>query len=115
MVMGKGGSVVSSAAPILFVLRRCNLCTFKLILKDKNFRTEIFQALKELIFNFLNTDLPLTEQQRKQISSKVHILKRLLREKRPTFLENIILKNQKIVVDIILEPLESTLKSIVQE
>ncbi len=115
MARRKVVSVVQRAFPVLYVIRHCSLCSFKTIIKDKHFSKEIIQAIRELAYNYLQAELPLTKKQKRQLKSKLHLLKHLCKETKPNILQKIILKNRKTVTNIILEPIETSLYEILQK
>ncbi len=108
-------SIVHEALPIFYVLRHCSSCTYNRILKDKAL-SFILQAIRELAYNYLFGDLPLTKKQKVSPGKEQRLLKRLVQEKKAATLRVIILKNRKALVDIILEPVESyDLKQLLQQ
>ncbi len=103
--------VVKKAMPLLYVLRRCKPVTFKAITKDKNFSKLILQALKELCYNLLYSDLPLNTAQRSKLKRKKQLLIKISTAKN---LE-LAIKHSRTVADCILEPLETSLKTLFDE
>ncbi len=75
MAKQKGGSIVSRSVHVLYVLRHCSPQTFKTIIKDKTFSSEIIKAVRELAYNYLYIDLPLTKRQKQLIQSKLSFFK----------------------------------------
>ncbi len=111
MAKRKSHSIVCKILPVLQILRHCSrLCTFKSIVKDKTFRPAIAQAIRELAYNYLFVELPLTKKQKLHVKSKLHLLKRLCKEKKISALQKIIINNHKTVIDVILEPITTSLK-----
>ncbi len=114
MALSEHPSIVHEAVPVFYMLRRCSSRTYNYILKDKAL-SFVLQAIQELTYNYLFGDLPLTKKQRQSIRKKLNLLKRLVQEKRVTALRKIVLKNRKALVDIILEPVENSLKQLLQQ
>ncbi len=114
MAKGKADSVVHKALPVFYMLRQCSPRTCKSILRDKHL-SFIFQAIHELVYNYLFGDPPLTKKQKLTIKKKLRLLRKVVKEKRLASLHQIVLRNRKTLLDIILEPVETSLREMLQQ
>ncbi len=107
-------STLSKVQPILYTLCRCTAHTFGAILKDKQLAKPLLKAIREICYNLLYTELPLTARQRTALRKRKNLLLALVETdgKSLTKATNLIRRNWNFVAKHILTLLETSLAEI---